>query len=156
MPATIGSTGLYASFTVLVIALLAVDFFMLKKEGAHTVGTREAAAWSMVWVAIALAFGALFWGYLAGFNSTEMARTKALEYFTGYLIEKSLAAGNVLAWIALFHTSRCRPRCKSACCRTACWARSACAPSSSTSAPSCWRASTGSSTRSACCCWRPA
>jgi tellurite resistance protein TerC len=104
MPATIGSTGLYASFTVLVIALLAVDFFMLKKEGAHTVGTREAAAWSMVWVAIALAFGALFWGYLAGFNSPEMARTKALEYFTGYLIEKSLAAGNVLAWIALFHT----------------------------------------------------
>jgi hypothetical protein len=35
MPDTIGTTGLYASFTVLVIALLAVDFFMLKKQ-VHT------------------------------------------------------------------------------------------------------------------------
>jgi tellurite resistance protein TerC len=103
MPASIGSTGLYASFTVLVIALLAVDFFMLKKEGAHTVGTREAAVWSVIWVSIALAFGGLFWGYLDGIMGPEAARARALEYFTGYLIEKSLAVDNVFVWITLFN-----------------------------------------------------
>jgi hypothetical protein len=43
MPDTIGTTGLYASFTVFVTALLAVDFFMLKKQGSHTVSTRQDA-----------------------------------------------------------------------------------------------------------------
>lgn len=100
---SIGTTGLYASFTVLVIALLAVDFFMLKKQGSHTVSTREAAGWSVVWVAIALAFGALFWWYLDGVIGPEAARDRALEYFTGYLIEKSLAVDNVFVWITLFN-----------------------------------------------------
>jgi tellurite resistance protein TerC len=102
MPDSIGTTGLYASFTVLVIALLAVDFFMLKKEGAHAVRTREAAGWSVVWVSIALAFGALFCWYLDGMTEPEFARARALEYFTGYLIEKSLAVDNVFVWITLF------------------------------------------------------
>ena len=103
MPASIGTPGLYASFTVLVIALLAVDFFMLKKEGSHTVSTREAAGWSVVWVTIALAFGALFWWYLDGIVGPDLARARALEYFTGYLIEKSLAVDNVFVWITLFN-----------------------------------------------------
>jgi tellurite resistance protein TerC len=103
MPESIGTPGLYASFTVLVIALLAVDFFMLKKEGSHTVSTREAAGWSVVWVTIALGFGALFWWYLDGVVGPDVARARALEYFTGYLIEKSLAVDNVFVWITLFN-----------------------------------------------------
>ncbi|CAH0166163.1 Inner membrane protein alx [Massilia sp. Bi118] len=102
MPHSIGTPGLYASFTVLVIVLLAVDFFMLKKEGAHTVSTGEAAGWSLVWVTIALSFGALFWWYLDGTIGEDAARARALEYFTGYLIEKSLAVDNVFVWITLF------------------------------------------------------
>jgi tellurite resistance protein TerC len=103
MPASIGTPGLYASFTVLVIALLAVDFFMLKKDGGHTVSTGEAAGWSLVWVTIALSFGALFWWYLDGTIGEDAARARALEYFTGYLIEKSLAVDNVFVWITLFN-----------------------------------------------------
>jgi tellurite resistance protein TerC len=107
MPASIGTPSLYASFTVLVIALLAVDFLMLKKEGAHRVGTGEAAAWSLVWVTIALAFGFLFWWYLGATAGPdvgpEVARARALEYFTGYLIEKALAVDNVFVWITLFN-----------------------------------------------------
>lgn len=102
MPDSIGTPGLYASFTILIIVLLAVDFLLLKKEGAHTVGTREAAFWSAVWVSIALVFGALFWWYLDGTVGPEIARARALEYFTGYLIEKSLAVDNVFVWITLF------------------------------------------------------
>jgi tellurite resistance protein TerC len=103
MSGSIGTPSLYASFTVLVLALLAVDFFMLKKEGAHEVGTSEAAAWSVVWVTIALGFGALFWWYLDATIGAEIARARALEYFAGYLIEKSLAVDNVFVWITLFN-----------------------------------------------------
>jgi len=93
MPKSIGNPGLYASFTVLVIVLLVVDY----KAGA-----RETAGWSVVWVTIALAFGALFWWYLDSIEGPEAARTRALEYFTGYLIEKALAVYNVFVWITLF------------------------------------------------------
>ena len=97
-----GTPALYLGFTLLVIILLAVDFFVLKTQGAHRVSAREAAGWSVVWVAIALAFCGWFWWYLDGRFGRELANEKALEYLTGYLIEKSLAVDNVFVWITLF------------------------------------------------------
>ena len=102
----IESTGtpiLYLGFTVLVIALLVVDFLVLKVHGAHRVGVKEAAGWSVVWIAIALAFCGWFWWYLDGRVPGEVANKKALEYLTGYVIEKSLAVDNVFVWITLFN-----------------------------------------------------
>jgi tellurite resistance protein TerC len=57
----------------------------------------------VVWIAIALAFGGWFWWYLDGRFGRELANEKALEYLTGYLIEKSLAVDNVFVWITLFN-----------------------------------------------------
>ncbi|MEQ1879917.1 MAG: hypothetical protein ABL878_02990, partial [Burkholderiales bacterium] len=57
---SIGTPALYLGFTLLVIVLLAVDFLVLKTQGSHRVGVKEAAGWSMVWIAIALSFGAWF------------------------------------------------------------------------------------------------
>jgi len=101
----IESTGtplLYFGFTLLVIFLLAVDFLVLKNQGSHRVTVKEAAGWSVVWVSIALAFGGWLWWYLDGQFGREVANEKALEYLTGYLIEKSLAVDNVFLWITLF------------------------------------------------------
>ena len=101
----IESTGtpiLYLGFTLLVIVLLAVDFFVLKAQGGHRVTVKEAAAWSVVWIAISLVFGGWFWWYLDGNFGREVANEKALEYLSGYLIEKSLAVDNVFVWITLF------------------------------------------------------
>ena len=100
---SIGTPSLYLSFSLLVAILLAVDFFILKHEGEHKVSTREAAIWSLIWVSIALAFGVWFWWYLRGIVGEDVARTRALEYLTGYLIEKSLAVDNVFVWITLFN-----------------------------------------------------
>ena len=97
-----GTPTLYLGFTLLVIILLAVDFLVLKTEGAHRVSVREAAGWSVVWITIALAFCGWFWWYLDGRFGRELANEKALEYLTGYLIEKSLAVDNVFVWITLF------------------------------------------------------
>jgi len=102
---TIESTGtpmLYMGFTLLVMVLLAADFVVLRAQGDHRVRLGEAAAWSAAWVAIALAFCGWFWWYLDGRFGREVANAKALEYLTGYLIEKSLAVDNVFVWITLF------------------------------------------------------
>ncbi len=99
---SIGTPVLYLGFTLLVVVLLAVDFFVLKTQGAHRVSVKEAAGWSVVWIAISLAFCAWFWWYLDGLFGRELANEKALEYLSGYLIEKSLAVDNVFVWITLF------------------------------------------------------
>ena len=102
----IESTGtpiLYLGFTLLVIVLLAVDFFVLKAQGAHRVSVKEAAAGSMVWIVFSLAFCSWFWWYLDGRFGRELANEKALEYLSGYFIEKSLAVDNVFVWITLFN-----------------------------------------------------
>lgn len=103
---TIESTGtpiLYLGFTLLVVALLAMDFVLLRARGTHRVTVKEAAAWSGVWIAIALVFCGWFWWYLSARLPQEVANQKALEYLTGYVIEKALAVDNVFVWIILFN-----------------------------------------------------
>lgn len=99
---SIGTPTLYLGFSLLVSVLLAIDFFMLKTHGSHRVSVKEAAAWSVGWVAISLAFCGWFWWYLDESFGREIANEKALEYLSGYLIEKSLAVDNVFVWITLF------------------------------------------------------
>lgn len=100
---SIGTPMLYLGFTLLVVVLLTVDFVVLRAKGAHRVSLKEAAAWSVVWIAFALAFCGWFWWYLDGRFPREVSNEKALEYLTGYLIEKSLAVDNVFVWITLFN-----------------------------------------------------
>jgi tellurite resistance protein TerC len=100
---SIGTPMLYLGFTLVVIVLLVTDFLVLKAQGAHRVSLKEAAAWSCVWIAVSLAFCGWFWWYLDGRFPRDLTSEKALEYLTGYLIEKSLAVDNVFVWITLFN-----------------------------------------------------
>jgi len=100
---SIGTPILYLGFTLVVIVLLVTDFLVLRAQGAHRVSVKEAAAWSCVWIAVSLAFCGWFWWYLDGRFPRDLANEKALEYLTGYLIEKSLAVDNVFVWITLFN-----------------------------------------------------
>jgi len=99
---TVGTWWMWAGFVAFVIAMVAVDMLFLRAQGAHRVSVREAAAWSLVWVLLALAFNALFWWYLDGTLGRAVANEKALEFLTGYLIEKSLAVDNIFVFIMLF------------------------------------------------------
>ena len=126
---SVGTPTLYLSFTAFVVVMLAIDFFGLKTSGDHKVSTKEAAIWSLIWISVALAFGAWFYWYLEGIAGPVVAKAKSLEYLTGYLIEKSLAVDNVFVWITLFGFLACRRNTRSACCCMGCWARSYCARS---------------------------
>lgn len=75
-----------------VLGMLLVDLVMHRE--AHVIGVREAAVWSGVWVAVAVVVGGLIWWYYG----SEFG----MQYFAGYVIEKSLAVDNVFVWAMIF------------------------------------------------------
>lgn len=97
-----GTPALYLAFTILVVLLLLVDFWVLKAQGSHRVSAKEAATWSVVWFVAAFAFGAWLWWHLTGIHGPDVAKQKTLEFATGYIIEKGLAIENVFVWITIF------------------------------------------------------
>ena len=83
----------WVGFNLFVVALLAIDLGVFHRN-AHEVSMREAGIWSVVWVALALLFNAglyVVWG-----------AKPALEFLTGYLIEKSLSVDNLFVFVLLF------------------------------------------------------
>ena len=100
---TIGTWWMWGAFTALVIVALIVDLLVMRQQGAHKVSFREALQWSMVWIALALAFNGALWWYLDGAAGREVANTKGLEFLTGYLVEKSLAVDNIFVFLMIFN-----------------------------------------------------
>ena len=100
---TIAPLWLWATFIGIVLASLFIDFVVLKKQGAHDIGVREAFNWSMVWIGLSFAFNALFWWAVRdSTGSATLATEKSLEFLTGYLIEKSLAVDNIFVFLLIF------------------------------------------------------
>lgn len=97
------ATGpMWAGFIAFVVAMLAIDLFVLGGNKAHRVSVKEAGAWVVTWVTLALSFGALLWWYLDGTLGREIANRKALEFLTGYLIEQSLSVDNMFVFVMIF------------------------------------------------------
>ncbi len=84
---------LWGGFNLFVLALLALDLGVVHRH-ASALSIREAAVWTMVWVALALAFNAGLW-LLAG-------PQKALEFCAGYVLEKSLSVDNLFVFALVF------------------------------------------------------
>jgi tellurite resistance protein TerC len=87
------SIWLWVGFNAAVLVMLALDLGVFHRK-AHAVSLREASAWTAVWVSLALLFNAGIW-YFAG-------RQPALEFLTGYLVEKSLAVDNIFVIALIF------------------------------------------------------
>lgn len=98
----IGEPWMWGTFIAFVLVMLALDLFVFGGRKAHRVSVKEAAAWSLVWVALALAFAALLWWYLKGVAGVDVAEQKSLEFLTGYVIEKSLSVDNVFVFLLIF------------------------------------------------------
>ncbi len=100
---TVAPLWLWATFVAIVLVSLFVDFVVLKKQGAREVGVKDAINWSIVWVALSFVFNGLFWWAVRDTTgSTDVANEKALEFLTGYLIEKSLAVDNIFVFLMIF------------------------------------------------------
>jgi tellurite resistance protein TerC len=99
---SIGTWYWYTGFAIFVIVAIIVDLLVLESKGAKKVSFKEALNWSIVWIVLSFIFNALLWWYLDDKLGREVANTKAAEFFTGYLIEKSLAVDNIFVFLMLF------------------------------------------------------
>src|SRR5512146_46647 len=84
---------LWVGFNLFVLAMLALDLGVFHRK-AHVVSFKESIGWTAVWVVLALLFNGGVWHFYGS--------QKALEFFTGYLIEKSLSVDNVFVFALLF------------------------------------------------------
>ena len=99
---TIGNVWLYLAFFGLVAVMLLIDFLGFRQKQDQEVKLKTAAYWSIAWVSVATLFGAGLWLYLQQTAGITLANSKVMEYFAGYLLEKSLAIDNVFVWLMIF------------------------------------------------------
>jgi tellurite resistance protein TerC len=103
---SVGTPLLWSLFAAFVVVALFVDFFAMRKQGAHAVSMREAGIWSLIWVALSFVFVGWLWWQLGGTSADAQARdlanAKALEFVTGYLVEKALAVDNIFVFLMVF------------------------------------------------------
>lgn len=104
----------YAGFVLFVLCVLALDLGVFHKK-AHEVSFKEASIWTTVWISLALVFNFLFYlyaqhkfstdpSYLAipGFDAAAQAKSSALEFLTGFVVEKALAIDNIFIFAVVF------------------------------------------------------
>ncbi len=90
-----GTPSLWIEFNACILVALALDLGVFHRH-ARKISLREAAFWSALWIAVSVAFGfAIFRGH---------GRQPALEFFTGYLIEKALSVDNLFVFLLVFRT----------------------------------------------------
>ena len=90
----------YATFVVVVTVLLALDLGA-GQRARRAIPVREALQWTALWILVAVLFG-------VGIHA-RMGGAKALEYFTGYLVELSLSADNVFVFLLIITYFRVPP-----------------------------------------------
>ncbi len=88
---SVAGSGLWAITLAVVVALLAVDFLLTRRP--HEVSMREASAWSAFYIALPLAFGTYVW--------SQFGSQRGVEYYTGYLVEKTLSIDNLFVFMLL-------------------------------------------------------
>jgi TerC family integral membrane protein len=91
----------YAGFTAFVLLLLALDLGVFHRH-AHAVSFRESLTWSIVWVTIAMLFAYGFYTYTSSRFGADEGQRLALEFLTGYVVEKSLAIDNIFVFVLVF------------------------------------------------------
>jgi tellurite resistance protein TerC len=93
---------LWGGFTLLILALLALDLGVFQRK-PHVIGTREAMGWFTIWTSLALVF------CLAIFFFHERRGEAAMEFLTGFLVEKSLSIDNIFVFVLIFNFFRVPP-----------------------------------------------
>lgn len=89
-----GESGyLWGAFNLFVLMMLALDLGVLRKK-SYEIGLKEALTWTGVWITLAMIFNLFVYYYFD--------KEKAIEFFTGYLIEKSLSVDNIFVIIMIF------------------------------------------------------
>ena len=101
--ASIGTWWMWLLFFAIIAIALMVDIVVFKGRKAHNVSLKEATVWTTVWIVLALLFNLCLWWYLSEGIHSPLAVKKALEFLTGYILEKSLSVDNIFVFLIIFH-----------------------------------------------------
>lgn len=109
---SVGTPLFYGVFFIAVFIMIIIDMLSLKKTGVHKVSVKEALVWSLVWVAVSCLFGGWLYFELADnpLYGHVVAKQKVLEFFTGYVLEKSLAVDNIFVFLMIFSYFKVQPK----------------------------------------------
>ena len=99
---TIGTWWMWSGFVVFIIGMLSLDLYVFGGRRAHKVSHKEALSWTLLWFGLALFFNYLLWIYLRQHVPETVANARALEFFTGYLLEKALSVDNMFVFLMIF------------------------------------------------------
>lgn len=104
----------YGLFMLFVLGMLALDLGLFHKE-AHTPTFKESLGWSVVWISLSMVFCYILYSYslwkfpqdprlvgLEGFDAAKLATQVAMEFLTGFVVEKSLAVDNIFIFVVVF------------------------------------------------------
>lgn len=87
------SALLWTLFNVFVLGMLALDLGVFHRK-SETINVKDALIWTGIWITLAMAFNLFIYYYFG--------KQHAIEFFTGYLIEKSLSVDNIFVIILIF------------------------------------------------------
>ncbi|MEQ8524541.1 TerC family protein [Gracilimonas sp.] len=87
------SLTLWIVFNIFIVAMLIIDLMVFNRN-EHEISIKESLVWTGVWIFLACVFGVGIYFY--------MDPASSLDYFTGYLIEKSLSVDNIFVFILVF------------------------------------------------------
>lgn len=91
---SIGTPSMWLGFLIFVLAVICIDIFLLGRNPSHKVSIKEALSWVLVWFSCAVIFALLL---------CMISKQRALEFFTGYMIEESLAIDNMFVFLMIFN-----------------------------------------------------
>ena len=100
---TIGTPLLWLVFAGVTLLALVADFALMRHGGPHKVSFKEAAWWSVGWVALAMSFNAWLWWHTGQRLGAAVGNEIGMEFLTGYLVEKALAVDNIFVFLMLFN-----------------------------------------------------
>jgi tellurite resistance protein TerC len=92
---------LYGAFLLFVLFMLAIDLGIFNRR-SHVVSFKEAAIWSAVWVLLAMAFLAVFYGYTSLKFGPDVGKNSSLEFLAGYVLEYTLSVDNIFVFVLVF------------------------------------------------------
>ncbi|OGT41118.1 MAG: hypothetical protein A3F42_01505 [Gammaproteobacteria bacterium RIFCSPHIGHO2_12_FULL_37_34] len=100
----IANIWMWVGFSIFLVVALCIDTFVLGKKhiGPHE-SVKASLCWTLAWIICALIFNAILWLDLYFTATLSIANQKSLEFFAGYLIEKSLSVDNLFAFYMVFH-----------------------------------------------------
>ena len=94
------SLYLWIGFSIFVIVMIIIDLVIFSRN-PHKISIKESLVWTAIWIALSCVFGAGLYWFIGGDIATD--------YFTGYLIEKSLSMDNIFVFILIFNYFKVPP-----------------------------------------------